>query len=260
MAEAAPIVELGAGRQRLGDLLPRLGLVLLATDLTTERDVAALIGPEEAGVHATRVAYANPTAPENLRAMAPLLAEAASLLVPGVPLAAICYGCTSASVVIGEAEVAAAIGRGRPDVPVVTPIGAAARALTDLGARRIAVLTPYTAGTTRPIVDHLGGAGFEVVSVGCMGMEDDREMARVTGESIVEAAVAVDADAADALFVSCTALPALSVAARIEAAIGKPVVTSNQACIWELRRHAGLRAARPGFGRLLDLEARAVPA
>ncbi len=229
---------------------PRLGLILLATDLTSEGDVARLIPPREAAVHVTRVAYANPTTPANLRGMGPRLAEAAGLLVPGVPLAAIAFGCTTASVVTGEAAVAEAVGAARPGVPVVTPIAAAARGLRALGARRIAVLTPYTEETTAPVVAHLQGAGFEVVRVRCLGLEDDREMARVPAEAIVAAAREADAAEAEALFVSCTALPAMAVVAEIEAELGKPVVTSNQATIWELRGHAGLAAPVTGFGRL----------
>jgi maleate isomerase len=232
--------------------IARLGLILLATDLTTEPDVARLIGPGEAVVHGTRVAYANPTTPENLRGMAPRLAAAAAVLVPGVPLAAITYACTSASVVIGEAAVAAAVGAGRPGVPVVTPIGAGVQGLQALGARRIAVLTPYLRETTAPVVAHFERAGFEVVRALCLGMEDDREMARVSGPAIVAAARAADAAEAEALFISCTALPALGVVAEIEAALGKPVVTSNQACIWEMRRLAGLTAPVSGFGRLFS--------
>ncbi len=62
---------------------------------------------------------------------------------------------------------------------------------------------------------------------------------------------AADAPDAEALFISCTALPALAAVARIEAAIGKPVVTSNQACIWRLRHLAGLAGPVEGFGALL---------
>lgn len=240
--------------------VPRLGLILLATDLTTERDVARLIGADEAGVHATRVAFANPTTPENLRGMAPRLTVAAGLLVPGEPLAAICYGCTSASVVIGEGEVAAAIEAARPGVPVVTPIGAAKRALAVLGAVRVAVLTPYLPETTQPVVEHLGASGFEVVAARCLGLDDDREMARIDGECIVAAAREADSVEAEAMFVSCTALPALAVVAKIEAALGKPVVTSNQACIWEMRRRAGLTAPVEGFGQLFARSPDAVPA
>lgn len=239
-----------AGEIAGGAVRPRLGLILLATDLTLEGDVARLILPDEAAVHATRVAYANPTTPVNLRGMGLRLTAAAGLLVPGEPLVAIAFGCTSASVITGEAEVAEAIGVGRPGVPVVTPIGAAARGLRTLGAGRISLLTPYTEETTAPMVEHLSRAGFEVVRVRSLGFDDDREMAKLPGEAIVAAAREADAPEAEALFISCTALQAMRVAAEIEVALGKPVVTSNQATIWELRRHAGLGGPVIGFGRL----------
>lgn len=243
-----------------GNGLPRLGLILLSTDLTTERDVARLIGPDEACIHATRVAFANPTTPENLRGMGPRLAGAAALLVPEEPLAAITYACTSASVVIGEAEVAVAVGASRPGVPVITPIGAAQRALAALGARRIALLTPYLEKTTRPMVAHLEALGLTVVRATSLGIADDRDMARVDAGAIRQAASAADHPDAEVMFISCTALPSLGVASAIEAALGKPVVTSNQACIREMRHHAGLTRAIEGFGRLLSDERREVHA
>jgi maleate isomerase len=241
-------------------LKPRLGLIVLATDLTSEGDFARGIATEEAGVHASRVAFCNPTTPENLRAMAPRLTQAAALLVPEIPLAAICYGCTTASVVIGEDALAAAIGTARPGVPVVTPVGAARRALAALDARRIAVLTPYLEKTNGPVVACFADAGFDVLKATYLGIADDREMARVSGATIVEAAHEADTPEAEALFISCTALPVLPLVAKIEAALGKPVVTSNQACIWEMRRLAGLGPApAASFGRLMAAAA-AVPA
>src|SRR3546814_4227569 len=58
----------------------RLGLIALATDLTSEGDFARICAPRGIAVHATRVAYQNPTTAGNLRAMQPRLAEAASLI------------------------------------------------------------------------------------------------------------------------------------------------------------------------------------
>jgi maleate isomerase len=232
--------------------------MLLATDLTSERDMARLFDPAEAGLHATRVEYANPTTPEALLSMASRLGEAAALLVPEVPLAAICFSCTAASVVIGEAAVEAAIAAVRPGVPVVTPIGAARQALQAFGAGRIAILTPYLPETTAPVIEHFAASGFDVMAARCLGLDDARTMARIAEAEIVVAARAADHPAAEALFVSCTALPALGCIALIEAAIGKPVVTSNQATAWAMRRHAGLVRPVTGYGRLLDrLEAKA---
>lgn len=236
----------------IADPVPRIGLILLATDLTTEGDVARLIPPDAALVHTARLAFDNPTTPENLRRMGPRLGEAAALLPPGEPLAAIYFSCTSASVMIGEAAVETAIGAAHPGVPLVTPIGAARAGLRSLGVRRLSILTPYLPETTAPVVGHFEKAGFDVVRARCLGLADDREMARVSPESIVAAARASDHPDAEAIFVSCTALPALSVASIIEDALGKPVVTSNQASIWQMRRYAGLDQPAPGFGRLLE--------
>jgi maleate isomerase len=234
------------------DAVPRIGLILLSTDLTTERDFARVISPSEAGVHATRVAFVNPTTPETLRATAPRLGDATALIVPNIPLSAICFSCTAASVVIGEATVEAAIGAVRPGVPVVTPVGAARQALRAVGARRLAILTPYLPETTAPLVDHFAAADFDVVSAQCLGLDDDREMARIAEADIIEGARAADDPTAEALFISCTALPALGCVARIEAALGKPVVTSNQASAWALRRLAGLAGPVAGYGRLFE--------
>lgn len=231
----------------------RFGLIALATDLTSEGDLARLLPGPDARIHGTRVAFRNPTTPENLRAMAPDLAAAARLLVPGEPLAAIVYACTAASAVIGEEAVAEAVAAGRPGVPVVTPTDAAVAALRTLGARRIAILTPYTVATTRPLVDHFARAGFTVAAAACLGLEDDREMARVETDTILAAAAAVDRPEADAIFVSCTGLPAVDAIDAIERRTGKPVVTSNQASGWAMRRLGGLGGVPiGGFGRLLS--------
>jgi maleate isomerase len=228
----------------------RLGLILLATDLTTERDVARLVPPDAAAVHATRVVYANPTTPENLRRMAPLLEAAAELLVPGATLDAICFSCTAASVVIGDGAVCEAVQRARPGVPVITPIAAGCAALRALDVHRIALLTPYLAETTRPVAARLAEEGFDVMRSSCLGLEDDREMARLEAASLIDAAVMADDLRAEALFVSCTALPALEAVSEIEARLGKPVVTSNQASIWAMRRAAGIGTVPEGYGSL----------
>ncbi|MEO3386760.1 ectoine utilization protein EutA [Mesorhizobium sp. CAU 1741] len=231
----------------------RVGLVILATDHTSEVDFRRLVASDRIGVYVARVAYANPTTPENLRAMQPSLSEAARLILPDEPLDALCYSCTSASVVIGDEVVQQALLAGKPGVPVVTPAAAAARGLKTLGARRISMLTPYTVETTRPMADYFLAKGFDLASVTCLGLSDDREMARIAPAELVRLAREATAQDADALFVSCTALRAASVAAEIEAAIGRPVVTSNQASAWMCLRLCGDETARPERGRLMTL-------
>lgn len=237
------------------DPVVRFGLVALATDLTMERDLARLF-PEQAQLHVTRVVFANPTTPENLRAMEPRLAEAAALIVPGAPLAALCFGCTSGSAVIGNDRVAAAFATARPEAAAVTPSLALLAAASELDVSRIAVMTPYVPETTMPLIGLLETSGLEVVAAQCMGLEDDGDMARIVDDDIVAAAVEADDPRAQAVFLSCTSLPALELIEEIEARIGKPVLTSNQVCAWAMLRAAGLQPARP-VGRLFAVKAAA---
>ena len=232
--------------------LPRLGLIVLSTDLTIERNAARLIGWHEAVVHVSRIRFENPTTPDNLCAMGPDIAAAAKLLVPGVDLAAVAFACTAASVTLRNEIVTDAIAAVRPGVPAVTPSSAGLAALKALGAYRIALLTPYLPETTAPMIDYFEAGGLTVERCACFGLSDDRDMARIDHAQLIEAAVALDSPAVDALFLSCTALPALDVIDAIEARIGKPVVSSNQATFWALRGLAGLSAPAFGAGRLFD--------
>jgi maleate isomerase len=231
----------------------RVGLIVLATDHTTEPDFQRLVAGPRTGVYVSRIAYSNPTTPENLRRMQPGLSAGAALLLPGETLDAICYSCTSASVVIGDAEVEAAVREAKPGVPVVTPPMAAMRGLNALGARMISILTPYTVETSRPMADYFAAHGFGIASFTCLGLDDDREMARIAPATLVELARQATARSAEALFVSCTALRSALAATAMEEAVGRPVVTSNQASAWNCLRLCGLDAPQPHFGRLMAL-------
>ncbi len=225
----------------------RVGLVALATDHTSEVDYARMLVPRGVGVYATRIPYANPVTPETLRAMAPELGQAAAMILPDEELDAVIYGCTSASVCIGEAAVAAAIRQGKPGVAVVTPISATLAGLRAFRAKRISVLTPYSVNTSRPMADLFEAEGFALDRFTCLDMDDDREMARISTASIIELAAEAVAKGSDALFISCTAVRAAGVIAQIEAAAGIPVVSSNYACAWQVLRLLGDQgAAAPG--------------
>lgn len=248
-------LSLGSRAPALDDrpLAKRVGLVILATDHTSEVDFQRMVAGERIGVYATRIPYANPVTPENLRAMQPSLTAAAALILPDEPLDAVMYSCTSASVVIGDAEIEAAIKAAKPTAAVVTPTAASVAGLRALGARRISVLTPYTIETSRSMASYFTAQGFEIAKFTCLGLTDDRDMARISPEEIVTFAKEATAPDSDALFVSCTAVRAAGVAAEIEAAIGKPVVTSNLATAWACLRICGETMPRPDLGQLMTL-------
>ncbi len=210
----------------------RIGLIMLETDHTAELEFARHLPLDEVGIYTNRIEYANPTTPENLRAMLPHIGNTARMILPDADLDVIYYGCTSASVVIGNQAIVDAINKVKPGANVITPTISALEAFATLKLNRISILTPYLPETSRPVEPFFEKKGISVINHVCLGMEDDRDMARLDDDTIVSAAIAADHDNADALFISCTAVPAVAVAGRIERAIGKPVITSNQAAVW----------------------------
>ncbi|SDE48812.1 maleate isomerase [Paracoccus isoporae] len=219
----------------------RFGLIALATDLTVEADGARLM-PEGCRLHVTRIAFDNPTTRDNLLKTGPRLREAAGLLVPGVALDGIGFACTSAAAVLGDA-VQDAIGH---RAPLSTPAAAAMRGFRALGVDRVALMTPYLEATADLVGDHFAAHGFDVVRRHSMGFEDDRDMALLQADRIVDFAVAADHPQAQALFMSCTALSAVSVIDRIEDRLGKPVISSNLALFWSMLDQARIAATGPG--------------
>lgn len=224
----------------------RIGLVTLATDHTTEVDFAAL-PPHGIGVYATRIPFANPVTPRTLAAMAGDVTRAVAMILPDEPLDAVVYSCTSASVVIGDQTVRDAIVAGKPGLQAITPISAGFAGLQVLGADRITLLTPYTPETTQPMADCFEAGGFSLQGVSCLGLTDDREMARISHRTIIEAATAALAPGSQALFIACTALRAAGIIDRIEDAVGLPVVSANSATLWAACRACGVaKAVAPG--------------
>ena len=219
----------------------RVGLLILATDHTLELEFSRLVAQDDLGIYTNRVKFANPTTPENLRAMLPHISTSAQMLLPETDFDVIFYGCTSASVVIGDDVIIDAVHSAKPSAKVITPTISALKAFESLGVKKIALLTPYLAQTSAPLQPYFENHGLEIVNHCCLGMEDDRDMARLDGQCVINAAIKADHKDAQCLFISCTALRSLEVAGEIEMQIGKPVVTSNQAAVWQTLGLLGLK-------------------
>ncbi len=230
-----------------------LGLIILRTDETLEDEGQSLLhGPGVVCRYARIPSHALVT-PEKLAAMEQDMPVAADLLPQNANIRAIGYACTSASTVIGPERVEEIVQKSHPGVPVTNPITAVMTALRALGIKRIGLLTPYTPDVTLHMRDMLTAEGFEIARMEAFGQIEDRKIARITEASTLEAIKQVgDDDAVQAVFASCTSLRTFGILQAAEAAIGKPVVSSNQALCWHMRKLAGLSAGN-GPGRLFRL-------
>lgn len=231
----------------------RIGFVALATDHATEAEFARMLPHGEAEMYVSRVAVANPCTVANLGAMVDDLTRATSLILPGSPLHAVAFGCTSGTVVMGPEEVARRVWAVRPGVPVSTPITAAEAGFRALGVRSVAMLTPYIDEVNRTIRDYLEARGTRVAALDSFGLVDDLAMTAVPPRALRDAALEADCAEAEAMFICCTALRATGIIDELEQRLGKPVVTSNQALLWHTLRLAGWEKPLAGYGRLTDL-------
>lgn len=251
MATAIEIARVSPGFRETVTPRAALGFIALATDRATLRDFLDFTaGAEGVDTHPTRIAFADKVTPGALAEMVGGLEASARLLVPGQPLGSISYACTSGTIAIGEARVAAEIGKARPGVPVITPIGAARDALARFGARRISLLMPYMMETAQMVAGVFAEAGFGLDRVATFDVGGDPEMNRMSPEAIIAAARETCAPGSDALFISCTGMRTRPVIESLEAELGRPVLTSNQVMAWGALRAAGIGDHLPGQGRL----------
>jgi maleate isomerase len=228
-----------------------IGLVALATDHVCELDLRQIIPQDRLPLYVGRIGFAPEITVATLGAMRDGITAAASLILAGGRLDVLAYGCTSGTMVIGEDEVFARLRAARPGIACTSPPTAALAALQALGLRRIAVLTPYTEDVNRRVAEYFTARGLDIAAFGAFDKGSDAEIAAIAPASIVEAALALDAPDIEGVFLSCTGLRGAAVVEAIEARLGKPVVTSNQAMAWHAMRLAGNTDPVQGFGRLL---------
>lgn len=122
-------------------------------------------------------------------------------------------------------------------------------ALRHLGVTRLALGTPYPESISRQGRAYWEAAGFQIV--GYHRLAGVTDIYAESEERAAELARRADAPAAQAVLISGTGLPTVGALERLERELGKPVVSSNQACLWRALRLAGVNEPVTGFGRLL---------
>lgn len=231
-----------------------IGVVVLSSDQTIEYEYRRLLDLPGVAVYQSRIPNANTISRASLRAMEARITEATDLLLPDMPMDVIGYGCTSASMEIGEERVMGLMKAARPESRCTTPITAARAAFAALGMARIALLTPYAEEINDHIRGYLEDRGISVRVMGTFNVEDDRRAARITPASIRDAAIELGRrPGVDGVFVSCTNLRVAGVVEEIENALGKPATASNHAMAWHSLRLAGVDDKQEGFGRLYGI-------
>ena len=229
---------------------PRIGLITLASDFRIEKDFSNVIHGEEIDLYCNRIQCYNPLTNETLKKMADDITDVTKEILPDQKLDCVAYGCTSGTIAAGYSSIYEKVNLAKPNTKVTTPITSAIKALKKFNFNKISVFTPYTNEINQSVVEYFKKENIKVISLTYFDIESDLDIGKVDPDYLFEVLSKIDLSKSDALFVSCTALPVLSLIDQLEKKLGKIVLSSNQALIWDTLKVINYSKSIDGFGQL----------
>ena len=235
----------------------KIGVLVPFTNVNLEPDMQ-LLCPEGCTVHFERLGgYDVDKIPgaEQMSGLGSSNLDDTLRLISGVRPKAILYGCTSATLTHGvefDRSLADNIANTCGSISI-TAAGALVNALTTLGATQIGFSSPYIGEVNRLAIEFLASESITTVSQFEIETElDNYGQGELKPEEVFELAIKADQPDVEAIVLSCTDMRSVEAIADIEQATGKPVVTSNQAMIFELCQKLKLPKPNYAAGRLFD--------
>ena len=230
---------------------PRIGLVALSTDFSIEKDFNSIFLNLPIDLFVNRLPFYNPLTHKNLVKMTEKLTEVTENILPNQTLDTVAYGCTSGTIAAGIDKIINKIQSAKPNCKVITPITSAVNALKHLNLKKISVFTPYPQAINEKVINYFKNEGFVIQSFASFNLESDLDIGKIDPQYLLEVLTKIDTSDAEALFISCTALPVFEIIQELENKIKKIVLSSNQALIWDSIRSVGYNSSIEGYGKLL---------
>ena len=232
---------------------PRVGLIALASDFTIEKDFINVIKDKKIDFFVNRIECYNPLTKENLIKMSDKVTEVTKDILPDQELDCVVYGCTSGTIAAGHASIEKRVKEAKPMADVSTPSTAAIKALKKMNIKKVSIFTPYSKKLNDDVLDYFESEGFEVTSNLYFDIQDDYDIGKVDQNYLYEVLSKIDLNDAEALFVSCTALPVLEIIDKLEKKLDTIVLSSNQALIWDTLVKIKKNNSVEGFGKLFQV-------
>ncbi|MGI9330946.1 MAG: maleate cis-trans isomerase family protein [Gammaproteobacteria bacterium] len=141
------------------------------------------------------------------------------------------FACTGSTYIRGFAAERTLIEKleQRFGYPILTATDAIEQRLTALGARRIALVSPYPDWLLKKGVDYWQGRGFEVATVGQTTLPGDNlhRIYELTSQQALDVLHSLDLYDIDAILFSGTGMPSLRAIAGARESTGLPALSSN---------------------------------
>ena len=232
---------------------PRIGLITLGSDFRIEKDFNNVIYGRDIDLYVNRIHCYNPLTNETLAKMADDITDVTKDILPDQKIDCVAYGCTSGTVAAGYDLIKDKVNLAKSEAKVTTPITSAIKALNVMGINKISIFTPYTKTINDSVVSYFEKEKVCVNSLTYFDIASDLDIGKVDEDYLFEVLSKIDLEDSDALFVSCTALPVLSIIDQLEKKLNKIVLSSNQTLIWDTLNLIGNKDPVVGFGKIFEV-------
>ncbi|WP_273427883.1 MULTISPECIES: Asp/Glu racemase [Marinobacter] len=137
-------------------------------------------------------------------------------------------------------------------IPIVSSAGALTDGLGVLGAKRVAIITPYMKPLTQMVIDYIEAEGIQVVDSIALEIPDNLEVGRRDPLLLRDIVKQLDLTGADAVVLSaCVQMPSLASIQAVEDELGLPVVSAATCTTYQILKALGLKPVVPDAGSLL---------
>ena len=231
---------------------PRIGLITLASDLRIEKDFNNIIYNKNIDLYCNRIKSYNPLTNETLKKMANDIPKVTKDILPDQKLDCVAYACTSGTIAAGYSSIFEKVNLAKPNTKVTTPITSAINALKSLKINKLTIFTPYTDEINQSVIDYFRNENIELSELSYFDLASDLDIGRVDPNHLFDVLTKINLSNSDALFVSCTSLPVLSIIKELEKKINKVVLSSNQTLIWDTLKKINYKKEIVGYGELFN--------
>ena len=230
---------------------PKIGLITLASDYIIEKDFHNVIKNKNINLFVNRIECYNPLNKENLIKMSQNITKVTKNILPGEKIDCVAYACTSGTIAAGYSSIKKKVEKAKPNTKLTTPSTSSINALKKFKIKKIAVFTPYSKKLNNEVVEFFKKNKFIVTSNSYFDIHSDIDIGKINNKYLFKILSKMKLNGAQALFISCTALPALSIIEKLENKLGILVLSSNQTLIWNTLKSIGVKNKINGFGKLL---------
>jgi maleate isomerase len=232
----------------------RIGLLVVASDVTCSSELSKF-SPEGVSFLTSRMDFPGKVTVETIEKLAEGAEKATEQLIPAkVDVVAFC--CTSGSFIKGsgwDTKIIETLEEKCKGISVTTTSTAVSNALQKLGVHNLAVATPYINDINLRLEQFLTNESYNVVNINGLEIVEDSEVNDLPEHSSYNMAKDVDVPEADCIFISCTSVPTFEAIAKIENDLGKPVITSNQATMWDCLNKVNIKYKTKSLGKLFQI-------